>query len=238
MLLSKYTNGNVDTGSVLALLWQPRAQFWFLYSLFFIFLIAAFFYSASSGVRSEVFVLLVGLGFYFVRPFFEWVWVFKSIFIYFVFFCLGVLFNRVVPWFYGRRFLLVGVFFVLFLIIQSYLNFYSIKPYSAFDADVLVCAVVSLALIVSLSMCLAGFDLKWVAYVGAGSMYVYLMHIIAGSGVRVVLGRLAGISSVSVHLVLGTLLGVALPLAAARYMKRYKTRLLFVPPVQVVSMLK
>ncbi|HFZ2131086.1 TPA: acyltransferase family protein, partial [Klebsiella pneumoniae] len=33
-LLSKYTNGNVRLSDVFALLWHPRAQFWFLYSLF------------------------------------------------------------------------------------------------------------------------------------------------------------------------------------------------------------
>ncbi|MEC5044856.1 acyltransferase family protein, partial [Klebsiella pneumoniae] len=38
-LLSKYTNGNVRLSDVYGLLWHPRAQFWFLYSLFLNFIL-------------------------------------------------------------------------------------------------------------------------------------------------------------------------------------------------------
>lgn len=42
--LSSYTNGDVSVFQVLSLGWEPRAQFWFLYALFFVFLFSAFVY--------------------------------------------------------------------------------------------------------------------------------------------------------------------------------------------------
>lgn len=45
VFLSNYTNGNVSFSEVFALLWAPRAQFWFLYALFIVFIVAATIYS-------------------------------------------------------------------------------------------------------------------------------------------------------------------------------------------------
>lgn len=42
--LARFTNGSVVTADVVTLLWQPRAQFWFLYELFFISAIALLVY--------------------------------------------------------------------------------------------------------------------------------------------------------------------------------------------------
>jgi EpsI family protein len=52
------------------------------------------------------------------------------------------------------------------------------------------------------------------AYFGRNSIEIYLVHIIAGSGVRIVLGRPLGIADAATHLVLGTAFGVGLPLFA------------------------
>lgn len=45
VLLARYTNGATEAGDVLALLWAPRAQFWFLYALFQIFIVSAVLFS-------------------------------------------------------------------------------------------------------------------------------------------------------------------------------------------------
>jgi len=43
--LSKFTNGKVTWGEVLAFPWAPRAQFWFLYALLLIFVLATILFS-------------------------------------------------------------------------------------------------------------------------------------------------------------------------------------------------
>nr|MBF0682940.1 acyltransferase family protein [Pseudomonas sp.] len=45
--LSNYTNGQVTVTEVLSLLWEPRAQFWFLYALFMVFVLSAFVYAKA-----------------------------------------------------------------------------------------------------------------------------------------------------------------------------------------------
>ncbi|UOB58870.1 acyltransferase [Burkholderia pyrrocinia] len=52
----------------------------------------------------------------------------------------------------------------------------------------------------------------WLVAVGWASMPIYLMHIVVMGGVRIVLMR-AGVSSLATHLVLGTLAGLAVPMA-------------------------
>ncbi|RQU30286.1 acyltransferase [Burkholderia cenocepacia] len=51
----------------------------------------------------------------------------------------------------------------------------------------------------------------WLAAIGCASMPIYLTHIFAMAAVRIVLMR-AGITDLAVHLVLGTLAGVAIPI--------------------------
>ena len=52
----------------------------------------------------------------------------------------------------------------------------------------------------------------WLAAIGCASMPIYLTHIFAMAAVRIVLMR-AGITGLAVHLALGTLAGVAIPVA-------------------------
>ena len=52
--LSNFTNGNVSWGYVFKLLWAPRAHFWFLYALFFVFLAAVAIYSTRAKKHTEV----------------------------------------------------------------------------------------------------------------------------------------------------------------------------------------
>lgn len=44
-------------------------------------------------------------------------------------------------------------------------------------------------------------------------MAIYLMHILAGSGTRILLSRFLGVTDAAAHLILGTIAGVAIPLA-------------------------
>ncbi len=62
VLLSQYTNGHVTLVEVFSLLWQPRAQFWFLYVLFFMFLGATLIYRWLPARMHGVVAALACLG--------------------------------------------------------------------------------------------------------------------------------------------------------------------------------
>lgn len=52
VLLSRYTNNPSSLGDVLSLFTHPRAQFWFLYALFMVFVLATLLYSKENTVIS------------------------------------------------------------------------------------------------------------------------------------------------------------------------------------------
>jgi fucose 4-O-acetylase-like acetyltransferase len=76
------------------------------------------------------------------------------------------------------------------------------------------------AVILALSMVLTGPAWGWLRLLGRASMVIFILHIIAGSGIRVILLKL-GIDSLPLHLVAGCALGVLAPLAAHWLLGRF-----------------
>lgn len=94
----------------------------------------------------------------------------------------------------------------------------------------LALATASILFMIALSMWLGRIRMQWLLFIGASSMTIYLMHILAGSGVRVILSKFMGIDSIPVHLLLGTLIGLVAPLVAQVIIKRYDLYFLLSPP--------
>ena len=61
-------------------------------------------------------------------------------------------------------------------------------------------------------------------------MAIYLMHILTGSGTRILLGRVLGIHSAALHILLGCLAGLLLPMLAFWLVGRLGIRGLFEAP--------
>lgn len=227
--LSSYTNGHVNMGEVLSFPWQPRAQFWFLYALFQVFVVCSLVY-AWKGRR------------YFLAPvlFFATLYVFRIdhplsgqlVFVLnsAVFFSLGVWFNEVKESFNARRMELLLLFGALFLAGQYVFHIALGLNYRSGGVQALGLATISIFFTISLSMCLARFRSNWLLFLGASSMSIYVTHILAGSGARVILQKLMGIESIAIHLALGTLAGLGAPLLLQLAIKRYNLYFLLTPP--------
>jgi peptidoglycan/LPS O-acetylase OafA/YrhL len=97
----------------------------------------------------------------------------------------------------------------------------------------LLVAMVSIFLVVALSIWLSRFRLNWLLALGASSMIIYLMHVLAGSGTRIVLHSMLHIDSFPVQVVAGTIMGLTLPLVAKAVIGRYKLGFLLVPPRRI-----
>ena len=82
-------------------------------------------------------------------------------------------------------------------------------------------------------MWLGQFRVDWFLFIGASSMTIYLMHILAGSGVRVILSKFLGIDSIAAHLVVGTLIGLVAPLLAQIVINRFNLH--FLPSPKRIS---
>jgi peptidoglycan/LPS O-acetylase OafA/YrhL len=95
----------------------------------------------------------------------------------------------------------------------------------------LVLALVSILFVVSLSARLSRTQQKWLKLLGASSMGIYLMHVLAGSGVRVILKSFLGIESVSVHLLAGFLVGLVLPVIVIMLINKFNIPFVISAPV-------
>ncbi|MCU5775826.1 acyltransferase [Erwiniaceae bacterium BAC15a-03b] len=231
VVLSNYTNSKTGMGEVLAFLIYPRAQFWFLYALFMIFAVAAMLWHRKYFNRYLPVLLILSLVINVYQE--ELTNNFHLDFIthYLFFFMLGVLFQKVSGKITASpNQVISGVVAVLFGLSQ-YL-FHWGMGYTYTNAGVLsvLLAIISIGFIVVLALMLSKMDIKLFRVLGELSMYIYLMHILAGSGMRIVLNKVLHTNSWSIHVLFGTLAGIVVPVIAFYLLKRWKADFLFNRP--------
>jgi len=232
VVLSNYTNGEVTLGQVFSLLWSPRAQFWFLYALFLVFVVCSFVY-AKADRRYFLPILLMFGALYVFKQELPMGNVGKFIFGNAVFFALGVWFNEIKAFFLARYVQLTLLFGALFVGGQYVFHVTFGLNWEVGGLPVLALATVSIFFMIALAMWLGRVRIEWLLFLGASSMTIYLMHILAGSGIRVILSSFMGVDSIPVHLILGTLVGLIAPLLAQAVIKRYDLYFFLTPPKSV-----
>jgi fucose 4-O-acetylase-like acetyltransferase len=230
LLLNRWTNGHVTLQEILSLLWAPRAHFWFLYALFLFSALGVLIYRA---VRSRFYYLVLiaavlplacGVSYptvpaagYIVSEFF--------------FFALGVWF-RDIKEFYFQRCTQLLLPSALGFVLAQYFRYQQPGLYMAHGYETAAVAVLSINFVVVLCMCLearAG-KIKVLSALGAASMPIYLAHILAGSGARIVLVKLLDIPSYPVNVVFGTVLGILLPILLFNLAQRFGCSFLYTFP--------
>lgn len=230
VVLANYTNGELTFGEVFSLFWSPRGQFWFLYALFVAFWLAAVVYSiVSPRATGAIFVGAALL--YIVQDALPRNLLLWFIADNFVFFVMGIGFTR----YYKRKAL--GRTWALYslgiaFIVSQYI-FHKTLGLHYLDKGLfsLALAFIGILLVVSVSRRAALNPQRFIVFIGTSSMAIYLMHILAGSGARIVLGKVMGIDSVTVHLVVGCMVGVLAPLAAAEMIRRFRIPFVFAAPL-------
>jgi fucose 4-O-acetylase-like acetyltransferase len=232
LALSNYTTHSTSYLDVLSFAWNPRAQFWFLYALFWVFVLSALIYSLVSKAYSALLLLFFAVLFVVSKE------LHAGVIVYYiagntVFFVFGIVFNDIKDFFERRCKALAMGLGIAFLAGQYIFHFVLGLTYDVVGVTALMLAAVSILFVVSLSMCLDKVRLEWFMFIGTSSMAIYLMHVLAGSGARIILAKVAGVQAASVHLAVGTLVGITVPLLALTLIERYKLNFLFVPPPSI-----
>ncbi|MCB5205681.1 acyltransferase family protein [Methylovorus mays] len=225
--LSPYTNGHVKLTEVFSLLWEPRAQFWFLYTLLFCFLICSVFFRLLSFQAISVFFCF-SIAVYLLHDYFPSWSLISMISNNLVFFSLGILVSKQSsqdalssPW-------ILLFFTLLFLTGQYYFHATLHLTYQAHGIPSLLLAIISIFFIASLSSALANLvQSKFFAFIGSASLAIYLMHIIIGSGTRIALSKLLHVSDISFHIIAGCMAGILIPMLAFYYIRKTKTEWIF-----------
>ncbi len=228
-LLSNYTNGNVTFSEVFAL-WEPRAQFWFLYALFFVFVASSAIYSIISDKYTVlVFVLASVLYVSGSLPLdiTAMLFIAKNL----VYFAFGIVFTKynLSKILSSNMALLITMF--AFILSQYLFHGYLDKLHTNKGVESLLLACISILFIVSLSIAISKTHNRFLAFIGASSMAIYLMHVLAGSGTRVILSKILGFDAVAIHLTIGCLAGVLLPLLALSVINTLKISYVFSAPI-------
>lgn len=211
-ILSSYTNNGTSWDAILLLPIKPFAQFWFLYDLFFIFIV----YFILNKLVSEKWIAILALFFAVISPLLHY-WELWRITYYFVFFFAGVLFMKSNIYSKIKK---NNVFIMMLFFITINIIFYKVS----FDKVVnnfmtILVAFVGICLLVVLS--------KWgkskvVEYLGKISLPIYLMHILATAGIRILMIKILGINSISLNIVVGLIAGILFPVIAYEILKKLK----------------
>jgi fucose 4-O-acetylase-like acetyltransferase len=227
---SKHTNGNDTIEDVFNLLWAPRAQFWFLYVLYAIFVASSALYSI---LRREISGPLLAIAaIVYLAPILHTnFWIAPPFSSNFVFFVFGIFFtSHTNKANLSSTHALFGTF-CAFIIGQWLLHGPIALKESKHGISTLLLACTSILFIVSLSKFLSKRSYKILPLIGSSSLEIYLMHIIAGSGARILLSKIFLVESPSVHLVMGCASGIFLPLIATKIIDKLHIPYLFSAPV-------
>ncbi|MFZ2160733.1 MAG: acyltransferase [Sideroxyarcus sp.] len=228
--MSHYVNGHTTVVQVLSLAWSPRAQFWFLYILFFAFALATLLFRRSS-IFWGCSIFIGSIFFYYFG------WILPNIYLinmlshFFVYFTAGVFAAFLLCKFNSFETKWLIPFLALFVYSQWIFHVeLGLNYVSTAALEKLLLGLISVGFVVFLAQWLTRFNLRWMAYLGQQSMTIYLVHILAGSGCRIVLQKVLGITDVGVHLLVGTLAGLLLPILFYFVCTRIGLSALFSPP--------
>ncbi|MES2888511.1 MAG: acyltransferase [Pseudomonadota bacterium] len=238
VVMGQWTNGQVGLRDVLSLLWAPRAHFWFLYALFLICLLGALVYSVVSR-RHAGWVALAGVGLYLARPYLPDVPNLGFVTTFFVYVAAGVWFRDLQASVARHARWGVWALGAACLAAQAFLYTESAAGRDVGEALRLGIAAVSIAFVVLLCQGLAPGRPGWLARLGQASMVIYLAHVLAGSGARIVLAKLFHTQHLGLHLVVGCAAGIGVSLVLLSLARRSRlVAALFENPVPLEQRLR
>lgn len=216
--MSQYTNGHLALRDVLAL-WQPRAHFWFLYVLFLVFAIATLVYRFKNGLVTLV-ALLVSILWHQEPGVFGDGYPLVLVSLWFVYFAAGVAMAQFKPMVFRQAGLVLPALLAALALGSNW-------P--------LLWASVGVVSVLALSRWMDervnGPAKSALIYLGQLSLPIYLLHVLAGSGLRIVLQKFVGVQNLGVHLIAGMALALLVPILVHGLSLRYRWRFLWAWPV-------
>lgn len=232
VILSEYTNASRGIMDYLYLLVHPRAidQLWYLYALFNC---SVLFFLLYDKVKMNKLILSVtGVVLYGLSIFVKEYSLIHDICYYFIFFVVGHVLSAFLLNRENYRFLYTYKPFLLltpfFWLTQWYWLFHKDMNIYLFG----IIALLGTAYVFSISFLLTKNNLlKFIKVAGQHSLYIYLMHLLVVSAVRIGLTKFLGVESPIIILLIGWGLGVILPIVAYKLMKDNFLNVLFEPKI-------
>lgn len=234
VIFSSFTQKGTRFSDIFAIVYQPWGQFWFIYALFLMQLVYIIVSRSSKYAPVILGLISVGLFFYPIRIDIAAIAPFSS---HLIFFISGILF---------RKYLLEKIFFkpsmwtfiILFLIlVGSGLFIFEtlVQPTRLASSNhpfyFLYLAIVGIIFCINLAQYLAEKNiLPFLKTLGLYSMQIYLAHMLAGVGARVVLTNIFHLQNWVLHIVLGVSFALIAPVILQLLSKSFNFSYLFELP--------
>ncbi len=210
IFLSSYTNNSTNWLGLLKIAYEPIGQFWFLYVLFFMFLI----YQAVRRHLNILYIWILSIILYILSPYID-VFVIKKFAANIVFFISGSFlvsnidlkadFQKILD----HKYLIlstIGFIVLNYLLISSSLS----TVYKSLIS--ITAAFLGIYIVIYFSNKIANINkANFIKKLGELSLTIYLLHIFATSGSRIVLYKFFHVEDIFIHIALGTLFGVIFP---------------------------
>ena len=228
--LSNYTNGTVSFTEVFSLLWEPRAQFWFLYALFLIFAFVALIYSLVP-VKYTFIVFVASLLILLNRDVFPGWIIVTFIAQNLVYFSFGVFFSRLQNLRILENLYSLLTTLICSCIFQYYVHVNLDVHNTNFNLYLFVNAITSILFVVAFSLLLSRIHINFIFVLGRYSMSIYLMHILLGGGVRVGLQKVFDVDNYFIHLITGIIVGTTVAILISKIVEKYNIPYIFSAPI-------
>lgn len=213
--LGAYTNKGISISELYPILWAPRAHFWYLHALFLISIFNYFVFKYQPKIA-----LTLGLGLYLIN---------RLNFIDLGYFSIPInnllYFNLGIICWQNRHFVLTHIHKISFILGMTTLFFLAKTYYLPLELKPVILGILITILGTAWVISVSGFPFpqwksKVLVYLGENSLYIYLMHVLTGSGVRIILNKFMGIENAEIHLALGVLAGIIIPLVITEICRR------------------
>lgn len=231
VILSKYTNSKTELIDVLSFLIYPRAQFWFLYALLMIFIFSTLIYKKDVFSKSLHIIIIISFIAYIFTNIIGTSFHVSYITNYIVFFFIGCLYSKLgITNRFNFSWLSLLITFLIFCVGEYIFHIKLKLIYTDVGVLTFSLAIIGIALITMLSIQLEKIKIKPLQNIGLSSMVIYLLHILSGSGSRIILSKIFNIQNWYIHIATGTILGIMIPVVVYFTTKKYHVNFLFSYP--------
>jgi fucose 4-O-acetylase-like acetyltransferase len=230
---SEHSQRGIIPADLLAIPYSPWSQFWFLYALLLMFTVYTI---VQSFGRFQFTVMTLGACTIFFKPFPTEMMALHGFSTGFLFFVLGF-FSKKHLWYFERHRISATTLCILLLILTGggYFTFTNIvspmrltngtHPFLfLFFAGVGICWCIGLAQYLDKQNCC-----RMIKTIGSYSLQIYLVHMLAGVGTRVVLLNFLHIQNPLVHIIAGVGAGLSAPIALYKIALKMDFPYLFEP---------
>ena len=201
------SNGGLNGYEWYEIFFYPFAHFWFLQSIFTIFLIIAIIDWASKRDDSIIFVsALVSVPVFIVSAYLPDFFSFNKTFYLFPFFLLGMISNSMKV----KQFSLIKLLPV-FVMFFSLLIFHAVGVLDGSEEERTGLLSLLIGMSGSITLLKLCFHINILAYIGSFSYTIYLFHVFGTAATRIILSKL-GVDILFIHVFIGVFVGVTLPI--------------------------